>query len=175
MASRAEKILILDRGNVELAFPKKWTVKLEPEGHMSLTDPGDSAKLEVSYLPFGIPKDEGPPLADLLRQVLEKMPGEPAPLGEVVSADRGDLWLAWADRPHECDDTERHERRKAHTRTLIASNGRFYVIVTFAYWHDDLGWAVPAWERMMATLHLGDGTQLGSAFEHWSMKNRGRG
>jgi hypothetical protein len=172
VVARAEKILILDRGNVELAFPKKWAVKLEPGGHMSLTDPSDSAKLEVSYLPFAIPKGVGPTLSELLREVLERMPDGEMP--EIVSLDRGDLWLAWADRPHECDDTERGERRNAHTRTLIASNGRFYVIVTFAYWHDDLAWAVPAWERMIATLHLGDGTQLRSAFEHWSMKKRGR-
>ncbi len=168
--ARREKILVVDRGAAEIAYPADWIVKPEPAGHLGITDPTDSAKLEISYLPFAIPKSDGPPLAQLLRRSLDNKDAT-GPV-EVVESDRGDLWLAWADKPFDCDDTERKERRKAHSRTLVASNGRFYVLVTFSYWEDDRKWAVKAWERMIATLHLGDGVPLKSPYEHWALRDK---
>src|SRR5437867_2123624 len=45
-----EKIVILDRGNVELAIPRDWSVKLDPEGYMKVEDLTELCLLEVSYL-----------------------------------------------------------------------------------------------------------------------------
>ncbi len=46
-------LIIVDRGNVELALPRGWTVAPDPEGHLTCKDPTDSCKLEVSY--FALP------------------------------------------------------------------------------------------------------------------------
>jgi hypothetical protein len=53
-------------------------------------------------------------------------------------------------------DTERDEWRVAHARVLFASNRVFGALLSFYYWEDDAAWAVPAWERMVETLYLGD-------------------
>ena len=51
---------------------------------------------------------------------------------------------------------ERDEWRVAHARVLFASNAVFGALLSFYYWEDDATWAVPAWERMVETLRLGD-------------------
>jgi hypothetical protein len=48
-----DRVLVLDRGNVELALPRGWTVAPDPQGHLACKDPTDSCKLEVSY--FALP------------------------------------------------------------------------------------------------------------------------
>ncbi len=166
------KFVILDRGNAELAYPADWVFKPDPkDGHVTLTDPSDSCRLEISYFPLPAPASELPPLADQLRQVLAgECKRRKARPPKIVSEDRGDLWLAWAESTDTQLDTDRNERRAARTRHLVATNGRFQVLVTFAYWVDDAPWAVPAYERMIATLALGDGRQLESPWDHWSLR-----
>jgi hypothetical protein len=44
--------------------------------------------------------------------------------------------------------------------------------MTFYYWENDTEWAVAAWERFVETIALGDGAQLGSPEEHWSMRRK---
>src|SRR5947199_3045274 len=46
----SERIVILDRGNVEIAIPERWTVTPKVEGHLDIRDPTDACKLEISYL-----------------------------------------------------------------------------------------------------------------------------
>ena len=48
----------------------------------------------------------------------------------------------------------------------------FQVLLTFYCWADDAAWAVPAWERVVATLALGDGRQLASPAEHWALRGK---
>ncbi len=57
-------------------------------------------------------------------------------------------------------------------RWLLAANGLFQVLLTFYYWADDGPWAVPAWERIAASLALGDGRRLASPREHWGLRRR---
>jgi len=45
-------------------------------------------------------------------------------------------------------------------------------LLTFYCWADDAAWAVPAWERVVATLALGDGRQLASPAEHWALRGK---
>lgn len=171
---KGEKIVILDRGHLELAYPTDWECRPDPAGHMVLRDAADACRLEVSYLPVpaGVPREELPPLAEQLR-ALPHPAGEPSP--SVQTEDRGDLWLAWSERAFRCDDEGAGiPERPARTRTLLASNGRFQAVVSFHYWEDDAGWALPAFERILATLRLGDGTQLARPEDHWSQRPRPR-
>jgi len=160
----AEKVLILDRGNLELAYPRDWTVKPDPAGFMKLEDGGEDCLLEVSYMRLPPLSPDAPTVEGRLREVLPVQ----AP---ITLVDRGDLRLAWADYPYEADDTERGERRKARGRWLIAENGRFQALTTFYYWADDAARFLPAWERIMATLRLGFGEQLKSPRDHWSLRD----
>jgi hypothetical protein len=164
-----EKVAIFDRGHVELSFQADWTFKPDPAGHAVFKDPADQCKVEVSYFRLPLPAKELPPLAEQLKAVLGGI--EPDVRFEIHAQDRGDLWLAWAERPYECDDTDRGERRKALSRWLLAANPLFQVLMTFSCWQDDAGWAVAAFERMVATLRLGDGRQLKSPYEHWSLRD----
>jgi hypothetical protein len=171
VANRREKILILDRGNVELSIPRDWIFKPHPAGHVILKDAGDNASLEISYLHLpALEPHELPPLDAVMRLVLRGIPELAGGTVSVTETDRIDLKLAWAAYPYEGDDTGRRERRAARSRILIATNGRFFVLWTYNYWVDDASWAVAAWERMVATMHLGDGTQMRSPAEHWSMR-----
>lgn len=164
MNPAAEKVLILDRGNLELALPGDWTVKPDPAGFMKLEDAGEDCLLEVSYMKLPPLSRNAPTVEQRLRAVLPV----PAP---ATSVDRGDLRLAWADYPYESDDTERGERRAARGRWLIAENGRVQALTTFYYWADDAARFLPVWERIMATLRLGFGEQLASPRQHWTFRD----
>lgn len=161
----SEKILILDRGNVELAIPRDWKVKPDPAGFMKIEDAAEDCLLEVSYLRIPPLAPGAPTAAERLEAVLPvKVP--------VTASDRGDLRQAWADYPYESDDPERGGRRPARGRWFIAENGRFQVLATFYYWVDDAARVLPAWERIVATLRLGFGEQLSDPREHWSLRDR---
>jgi hypothetical protein len=163
MSPAAEKIVILDRGNVELAVPSDWTVKPDPGGFMKIQDPVPDFLLEVSYLRLPPLSPDAPDAAGRVEAALPK----PAP---ITSVDRGDLRLAWADYPYEADDPERRTRRVARGRILIAENGRFQVLATYYSWAEDGARAIPLWERIVATLRLGFGEQLRDPRDHWSMR-----
>jgi len=163
------RVVVVDRGNVELIVPEGWVVTPRAEGHLDIRDPTDSCKLEVSYLRLP-PLRPGvvPPVSDFLRDVLSKEHGEPP----ITTESRGSTWIAWAEYAFEELDSERGERRAARGRWLLAANGLFQALLTFYYWADDAPSAVPAWERIAASLALGDGRQLASPREHWGLRRR---
>ena len=162
-----EKILILDRGNVEFAFPKGWSVKPDKAGFIKLEDAGENCLLEVSYMRLPPLGPGAPDAAERVRAALGKEhAGAP-----VQSQDRGDLRLAWCDYPYTSDDLDRGiKNRPARGRLLIAENGLHQALMTFYYWVDDAAWAVPIWERIVATLRLGFGEQLSGPLGHWSLR-----
>ena len=164
-----EKIIILDRGNVEFGYPGTWTVTPDPEGYLKLIDPKDQARLEASYLKLPPLGPDAPTVEERLRYALAQAP-EAGPLTPIVTVERTDMQLAWAEYRYECDDTDRGERRRARGRWLVASNRHFQALLTYYYWEDDAGWAVPAWERIMETLRLGDGVPLESPKDHWAVR-----
>jgi len=172
MAS-AEKVIVLDRGNVELLYPGDWSVKPDPGGFVVLTDPTDSCKLELSYLRLPPLPPGAPSLEERLRHALINEPQiRQASELPVHIATRGGMQLAWVECDFSADDRERGEQRRAHGRWLVAANDLFQVLTAFYYWSDDASWAVPAWERMVETLNLGTGHQLRDPAEHWAMKDR---
>jgi hypothetical protein len=168
-AGRGEKIIILDRGNVEFGYPGDWTVTPDPAGFLKLTDPADLARLEASYLKLPPLPPDAPSVEERLRHALAEAP-EAGPLTPVVSVERAGMQLAWAEYRYECDDTDRGERRRARGRWLVAANRHFQALLTYYYWDGDAGWAVPTWERIVETLRLGDGVPLESPKDHWAVR-----
>ena len=164
-----EKILILDRGNVELGVPRGWSVEPEPEGFLKLKDPTDSCLLEVSYLQLPPLLPSAPPLEARL-QLLLQGPPEAAGYSPIVVSERPGMRLAWAGYTYECDDTDRGEQRQARGRWLIAANGIFQALLTYYYWADDAEWAVAVWEKIVETLRFGTGIPLESPKDHWSLR-----
>ena len=62
-------------------------------------------------------------------------------------------WLTWIDYDYDSDDPHRgNQRRAARGRTLLARNDRGYLFATFVYWVDDAPWAVPCWDRIIASV-----------------------
>jgi hypothetical protein len=170
---RGEKIIILDRGNVEFAYPRDWTFTPDPEGFAKLVDPTDSVRLEASYLRLPPLPPDAPTVEERLRHALAEVP-EAGPLTPIVTVERAAIQIAWADYSYECDDTERGERRAAHGRWLVAANRFFQALMTYYYWTDDAVWAVAAWERMVETLRLGNAVPLESPKDHWAVRGRTR-
>lgn len=167
-----ERIVIIDRGNVEFALPRGWTAEPQPDGYMKCKDPTDSALLEVSYMRLPSLDPGEFPVAERLRLAMADDPNAANHTG-IETFRRGDGHFAWADYAYECDDTERSERRSAHGRWMIASNMLFQALVTYYYWADDRSWAVRAWETIVGTLQLGDGVPLETPKDHWSLRKRG--
>ena len=170
---RDEKIIVLDRGNVEFSYPRDWTFTPDPAGFAELIDPTDSARLEASYLRLPPLPPDAPTVEERLRYALAEAP-DAGPLTPVVNEERAGMQLAWADYRYECDDTERGERRAAHGRWLVAANRLFQVFLTYYYWDDDADWAVSTWKRMVATFRLGDGVPLESPNDHWTVRRWSR-
>ncbi len=164
-----EKILILDRGNVELGVPKGWSVEPDPDGFMKLKDPTDSCLLEVSYLRLPPLLPSAPPPDERLRLVLKDTP-EAAGHSPVVVSEREGTRFAWAEYAYECDDPDSGEGRQARGRWLLAADGIFQALLTFYYWADDAAWAVAVWEHIVETLRFGTGISLESPKDHWSMR-----
>ena len=165
-----DRVLIIDRGNVELALPRGWTVAPDPQGHLACKDPTDSCKLEVSH--FALPPllPTAPSVTERIRLGLEGV-ADPSTCSPVVTFHRGRAEFAWVDYVFTSDDTERGERREAHGRLLLAANPWFQAVFTFSYWTDDTAWAVPIWERIVETIELGDGVPLETPRDHWSLRD----
>lgn len=163
-----EKILILDRGNAEFAFPGDWSVKPDKAGFIKLEDAAENCLLEVSYMRLPPLGPGAPDAAERVRAALGKQhAGTP-----IQSQDRGDLRFAWSDYAYASDDFEKGiMNRPARGRLLIAENGIHQALMTFYYWVDDAAWAVPIWGRIVATLRLGFGDQLENPQGHWSLKD----
>lgn len=164
-----EKILILDRGNVELGVPRGWSVQPDPEGFVTLKDSTDACRLEVSYLRLPPLLPSAPPVEERLRLVLKDTP-EAAGHSAVVVSEREGMRVAWAEYAYGCHDAERGEHRQARGRWLLAANELFQALLTYYYWADDANWAVAVWAHIVETLRLGTGIPLESPKDHWSLR-----
>ena len=153
-----ENVVILNRGADTFGIPRSWAVegKAEGLGFLNLTDPSDSCSLQISCLNLP-PMSEPPPIDEMLRDVAVKThpSASLAPI-TMTTRQRGGVAMAWLDCSYGEQDTDRDEWRTAHARLLFAYNMVFGALLTFYYWEDDLAWAVPAFERVVETLQLGD-------------------
>lgn len=165
-----ERVLILDRGNVELALPRGWTVTPDPEGHLTCKDPTDSCKIEISCFALPPLPPGAPSMAERVRASLAGV-ADPSTCSAVVTVRRGCAEMAWTEYAFTSEDTERGERRQARARLLLAGNAWVQAVFTFSYWMDDAAWAVPVWERIAETIELGDGVPLETPRDHWSLRD----
>ncbi|HEY3351626.1 MAG TPA: hypothetical protein VGQ83_00125 [Polyangia bacterium] len=146
--------LMLDHGNLEVAVPPTWSAKRE-ESCITLQDPADTRRLEISYLRLPSLAPDAPSLADRLRHVLLSA-GEQEAAAHIDRQQRANLELVWADYPYEAHDDERDIVRPARGRWLLASNGVLQALLTYYYWTDDAPGAVADWEQVAAMLRLQD-------------------
>lgn len=165
-----EKIVVLDRGNVEFLYPHDWGVTRSKEGYITLSDATESCRLEVSYTKVP-PEASNLPLDRLLRQLLVHVP-EVGAQPEIETSADANRRFAWCDYAYPSTDKRTGNAADAHGRWLLGANGLFQVLITFYYWADDASWAIPRWERIFETLQLGNGSQLESPEDHWSRQRR---
>jgi hypothetical protein len=111
-----------------------------------------------------------PSLLERLRAALGGV-ADPSSCSPPVTFRQGPVEFAWTDYGFESDDTERGQRRPARARLLLAANEWCQAVLTFSYWVDDKSWAVPLWERIVATVDLGDGVPLETPKDHWSLRD----
>ncbi|MPY87754.1 MAG: hypothetical protein GEU99_07520 [Luteitalea sp.] len=163
------RYLILDRGALEVGLPENWEVQPEWDrqvGAIIVKDPNDSIQLDVVCWPTGLP--DGLTVERFLMSVTAdglKLVRGPE------SGSRGDLRYTWVEDVYEAADEHRgDEVRTAHCRWYLCTNGRVTGQVRYFYWDDDASWALPTWEAIIETVHLGSGIPLASPFHHWSMK-----
>jgi hypothetical protein len=165
-----EKIVVLDRGNVEFLYPVDWNVSRSSEGYLTLSDPTESCRLEVSYTK--VPAEAASvPVERLLQQLLTHIP-EAGSNPEIDTAADANRHFAWTDYSYPSTDKRTGDAADAHGRWLLGGNGLFQILMTFYYWADDAVWAVPKWERIFETVQLGNGSQLESPEDHWSRQRR---
>jgi hypothetical protein len=165
-----EKIVVLDRGNVEFLYPEAWNVTRNKDGYITLTDPTESCRLEVSYTKVP-PEAAGVALDRLLRQLLVHVP-EAGSSPEIQTSSESNRRFAWADSGYPSTNKRTGNEAEARGRWLVGSNDLFQILMTYYYWAEDAAWAVPAWERIVETLSFGDGSQLESPEDHWSRRRR---
>jgi hypothetical protein len=172
MARSDEKILILDRGVVELAIPPEWSVNPNPSGYLELVDPSDSSKLEISYLKIPSLGLSSPKVSDLLDQVISSCPDVRSP-EPITMQERRSLCLAWTSYMYEADDSVQGKRQKAFGRWMIGSNGTIFVLFTYYYWADDATWAILAWGRTVETLLVEGKVMPLSRNADWTLRDSG--
>ncbi len=165
-----EKVVVLDRGNVEFLYPGDWTLGRGPHGSLTLGDPTESCRIDVSYTKL-TPEAASVPIEELLRALLSHAP-EAGDQPEIETLSDVTRRLAWADYAYVTPDKRSGSARDAHGRWLVGTNGLFQLLMTFYYWSEDASWAVPAWKRIVDTIEFGDGHQLSGPEEHWSMRPR---
>ena len=89
------KIVVLDRGNVEFLYPEPWSLSGSKEGYLTLSDPTESCRLEVSYAKLPA-EAEALPVERLLQALLAKIP-EAGPRTPIESKSEANRHFAWAD------------------------------------------------------------------------------
>jgi hypothetical protein len=119
---------------------------------MRITDAEDEAALEVSHQPYPL----HPKLPGVVARVAValEIDGRSDTAAPITHRDRGDLEHAWTEFEYETDDDKTGLRRTARGRISLIANDALHSLATYAYWPEDESWAVPEWERIMATMEL---------------------
>ena len=168
--SQPEKILVLDRGGMELIYPGEWSVHPEPTGVVALQNPDKSVRLEVLFGRLSRESAEATllPVEDLLRHFLEEVPETKRNV--VTQRDvQPNGTMARAHYTYE-SESGAADAREAHARWLVARNPLYQIVLTLRYDSEDAPSATAAWERIIETLQLGDGVPLNSPNDHWSLR-----
>lgn len=147
------KIFVADRGAMRFDFPQDWFVDFDKKSvkFLDAEPPNDNCRLEASFnrLP---PADWSQlPLKKLLQDVMEHDERNVTSKSEIISIDRDDLKIVWA----ELGFIDPEENRDAFSRILIGLGGNVQCLVTFDVWADEIEKFAFAWDEMLRSLKLG--------------------
>ena len=170
--AQEEKILVLDRGSLEFIYPGDWSVHPEPTGCLTLCNPTQDCRLDVLFGRLSRAQSGEPslvPVDEVLRHFLEEVPETKQEM--VLNTEvENNCSLAHAHYTYGSRDTEGRQKQPSHARWLVARNHLFQTVLSFRHRSEDTPAAVPVWQRITETLHLGDGIPLSSPEDHWSLR-----
>jgi hypothetical protein len=148
------QIFVADGGALRFDIPSGWVV-IPGDTSFKFHDrqpPDDECVVEVTlnYLP---PADFSEfPLATALADVLRDSYESATSRGEVMTEQRGDTRLAWAEIRYVDDSL----LRPAIAHTLLGLRGVIQILLTMAYWTDDAERFTPVWEEILRSIRLGE-------------------
>jgi hypothetical protein len=154
------KIFVADRGAVRFAFPEHWLV-IPAEDSIKFHDrrpPDDDCVLAVSVM--RLPPVQGGweklPLEQLVRAIPDGDSREVTAVGDVVTAGRPGLEIAWL----EVKFIDPNEKRPALSRACLARANNVQPLITMDFWESDLEKFGPVWDEVLRTLHVGESLKL---------------
>ena len=149
-------VFVADRGAVRFDFPAHWVVQPGDDGSIKFHDkkpPDDDCVLAVSVI--RLPPIQGGwgglPLAGLVGEVVKGDPRDATPVGDVVTVQRPDLELAWA----EVSFIDPNEKRPARSRCCLARARGVQPLITMDYWEADAEKFTPVWDEVLRSLQVG--------------------
>ncbi|HTE85793.1 MAG TPA: hypothetical protein VK821_13775 [Dehalococcoidia bacterium] len=148
------KSIVGDRGAFRFDIPADWF--FEP-GTPTLKfydrePPNDDILLEVTpwRLPDAIDWSDLP-LKQLFEEATKGEPDELIWRGEAIGVERRDLEMTW----HETYFVDPGEHREARSRTLLARQAAFVLLLTLSFWPDDAERSLPIWDEVLRSLRMG--------------------
>ena len=148
------KIFVVDQGALRFDIPKDWIVDLGTSSFKfyDRQPPDDNCTLEVSLIRLPPIDWSGLPLSQLILQstTTEDKCGRIRD-ADVRKVDRPDLEMVWA----ETTFIDPGQERKAHSRICLARGSNLQVLITLAFWADDVSWVSAVWEEVLRSLRLG--------------------
>lgn len=153
-ARPGHKILVLDRGAVQLEFPADWIMEPDPS-QVALRD-GATAEdstcvLAVSCLRLPPVDWSGLPLSGLLLEAVEGDDRDRIAIGPVRETTRDGLTLAWT----ELRVVDPGEHREGRSRMCLARGNYLQCLITFDFWPEDEARLSPVWDGVLSSLRLG--------------------
>ncbi len=153
-AKPGHKILVLDRGAVQLEFPADWVMEPGPSQiniRDAATAEASTCLLAVSCLRLPPVDWSELPLSKLLREAVEGDDRDRIALGPVQETTRDGLALAWA----ELRVVDPGEHRECRSRMCLARHNGIQCLVTFDFWREDEARLSPVWASVLGSLRLG--------------------
>lgn len=145
----AERQRVDVHGGAWFSVPPDWIITPRADS-VVVCDGQDEASLEVSHQPYPI----DPRLPGLRVRLVAALGDHRAAAFRATEVDRGDFEYVWTEYEYNATDSKTGATRLAHSRVLVAANHQLQVLMTYAYWPTDEGWAVPAWQTIVSTLRL---------------------
>ena len=153
-------VFIADRGAVRFNFPEHWLV-IPGEDSIKFHDrkpPDDDCVLQVSVM--RLPPIQGGwgqlPLEQLVRQIPDRDKRGVTGVGDVVTANRAGVEIAWV----EVKFIDPNEKRPALSRACLARANNVQPLITMDFWESDLEKFGPVWDEVIRTLSVGESLKL---------------
>ena len=153
-AKPGHKILVLDRGAVQLEFPADWIMEPGPSQiniRDGATAEDGSCLLSVSCLRLPPLDWRELPLSKLLLVAIEGDERDRIAIGPVHETARDGLTLAWI----ELRVVDPGEHRECRSRMCLARGYGVQGLITFDFWPEDEARVSPVWEGVLGSLRLG--------------------